>query len=69
MEKEEVIALMETSKNSQEWNDNCDKVKKAHSGGYPSYWYGEMIASGRINKILNDPNASKIKLQTEMETY
>jgi hypothetical protein len=63
MEKQEVVDLMRSSKNEQEWNDNCDKVKTAHGGHYPSYWYGEMILSGMINDILG-PGSDEIKIIT-----
>lgn len=62
MKKEEVLNLMGSSKDSNEWNSNCDKVKAAHNGGYPDYWYTEVVASGLINKTLNDPSADEIKI-------
>lgn len=40
-----VLALMESSKSSVEWNFNCNKVKWAN-GGYPSFWYPTIVASG-----------------------
>jgi len=49
MTKEEVIDLMKTSKNSGEWNANCDIVKDAHNGGYPSYWTQTIVRSGLMN--------------------
>jgi hypothetical protein len=63
MKKEEVLSLMRSSKNSQEWNDNCDKIKKAHDGGYPDYWYAEVIASGLADETLGQ-GASKITIST-----
>lgn len=45
MEREEVKSLMKSSKNEQEWNNNCDKVKKAFNG-YPDFWYMDIISSG-----------------------
>lgn len=35
MNRQEVIDLMRSSKNSTEWNSNCDKVKSEYGGGYP----------------------------------
>ena len=52
MTKEEVIALMESSKTSHEWNDNCAKVKAAHEGHYPAYWYETFLASGLADTIV-----------------
>ena len=37
MEKQEVIELMKSSKNSKEWNENCDKVKKDNNNDYPFF--------------------------------
>ncbi len=62
MDKEEVIDLLRSSKNSQEWNDNCDLVKKAFNG-YPSWWYQEIILSGLCDEILG-PGSSTIKITT-----
>lgn len=64
MTKEECIALMKSSRDDNEWNHNCDKVKKAHGGGYPDYWYSTFIASGMINEILSDPTANQFKIST-----
>ena len=50
MNKEQVVELMESSKNSKEWDANCDKVKNAH-GGYPDYWYSEIVLSGLVNRV------------------
>lgn len=45
MQEQEVIELMKSSKNEQEWNANCNKVKLANNG-YPDFWYSSIIASG-----------------------
>lgn len=50
MEQKEVKELMRSSKNEQEWNANCDKVKAA-CGGYPDWWYGEIVLSGLVNEV------------------
>lgn len=42
----EVVKLMESSTSADEWNANCDKVKKANGGGYPSFWYATIVSSG-----------------------
>lgn len=47
MSKEEVIALMKSSKSDLEWNKNCDLVKEAYNG-YPDWWYMEVIISGLL---------------------
>ena len=51
MNQEEVVKLMESSKSEQEWNDNCDKVKKA-CGGYPPYWFAAINVSGLAKRVL-----------------
>lgn len=40
-----VKSLMESSSSEHEWNDNCDKVKRAN-GGYPGFWYATIIQAG-----------------------
>ncbi len=51
MEKQDVIDLMTSSKSKEEWNENCDKVKAAHNGGYPEWWYFEIIESGLHSRV------------------
>jgi hypothetical protein len=63
MNKEQVINLMASSKNETDWNNNCDKVKKAYKGLYPDFWYSEIIQSGLIKKILGT-GSSEIKFHT-----
>lgn len=50
MNKEEVINLMESSQTEQEWDDNCDEVKKA-CNGYPNFWFKEIILSGLAGRV------------------
>lgn len=52
MTQNEVYELMNSSK-KETWNANCDKVKAAHGGMYPSYWYQEMVLSGMAARILS----------------
>ena len=42
----EVVKLMESSTSEDEWNANCDQVKKANGGGYPAFWYETIVSSG-----------------------
>jgi len=49
--KQGVIALMESSKTPAEWNANCDAVKAAN-GGYPSFWYSEIVMGGLADRVL-----------------
>lgn len=50
MTRQQVIELMESSQSSEEWNANCDKVKKT-CNGYPSFWFKEIILSGLAAKV------------------
>lgn len=45
MNEQEVIDLMKGSANEEEWNSNCDAVKKAFRG-YPDFWYSAIVLSG-----------------------
>jgi hypothetical protein len=60
--KDQVMECMKGSKSEAEWNENCDKVKKAHGGQYPDYWYETFIQSGLINEILG-PGSDEIKIK------
>lgn len=48
----DVVALMKTSTSEQNWNDNCDKVKEANGGDYPSFWYKAIILSGVYSQVV-----------------
>ena len=52
MTKQGVINLMASSKTALEWDANCDMVKK-ECGGYPSFWYAEIIVSGLLDIVKN----------------
>lgn len=49
MTETEVVQLMKSSTNATEWDNNCDKVKKA-CNGYPPFWYAAIISSGLFSK-------------------
>ena len=50
MDRDKVVALMESSKSETEWNNNCDKVKTA-CNGYPEFWYSAIILSGLATRV------------------
>jgi hypothetical protein len=50
MTKTEVIELIKSASSEEDWNNKCDQVKSA-CGGYPDYWFAEIIASGLANEI------------------
>jgi hypothetical protein len=41
---------MKSASSEEDWNNKCDQVKSA-CGGYPDYWFAEIIASGLANEI------------------
>lgn len=47
-----VKALMSSSKNEEEWNFNCDLIKKANDG-YPSFWWSAIMLSGIAERTTN----------------
>ena len=61
MNQQEVLDLMRLSKSKQEWDLNCDKVKAAHNGSYPDYWYKEVVLSGLCDKTMGE-GSSKINI-------
>ena len=46
MKKHEIVDLMKSSKTEKEWNENCNKVKRAHHGKYPDCWFELIISKG-----------------------
>ena len=46
MTEAQVVALMQSSTSAQEWNDNCDKVKRSYGGQYPEFWFSAIMLSG-----------------------
>jgi len=47
----EVVELMKTSRSEVEWNANCDRVKEACGGDYPSFWYTAIVMSGVMDSV------------------
>jgi hypothetical protein len=50
MTEKEVVELMSSAKSEEEWDANCDKVKRA-CGGYPEFWYQAIILSGLARRV------------------
>lgn len=48
--KEAVIKLMGDSTSAAEWDKHCDEVKAANGGGYPGWWYQEIIMGGVLQR-------------------
>jgi hypothetical protein len=47
--RHDVVTLMISSRNAQEWNENCERVKAAN-GGYPKFWFEAIVQSGILGK-------------------
>lgn len=70
MTRDEVVVLMAGSKTVDEWNANCDTVKRDNDGVYPDYWFEEILHSGLAHRVLEtcgESDAIEIKLFTEAE--
>jgi len=46
MTEAEVVKLMESSRNEDDWNIKASRVKEAFGGTYPGFWYKAIIQSG-----------------------
>ena len=57
--REGVVALMLSSKNPNEWQANCAKVKEANGGGYPSFWTTDIFNPGLIFQALGPKGGAK----------
>jgi len=51
MDRDEVVELMESSRTPEEWNANCDKVKRA-CDGYPDFWFAAVVSSGLAGRVM-----------------
>lgn len=49
-----MLALLKSSTNADEWNENCDKIKSENAGNYPEWWWSEVILSGLIVSTLGE---------------
>lgn len=52
MTRDEVVALMKTSRSEAEWNSNCDKVKEAFGRQYPDFWWEAIQLSGVASNVI-----------------
>lgn len=51
MNRDEVVALMESATSERDWNNKADQVKAA-CGGYPGFWWDAIMLSGLANRVL-----------------
>jgi hypothetical protein len=49
---EQVAQFMATSRSPEEWDKNCDTVKAAFHGGYPSFWWEAIMVSGVARRTM-----------------
>lgn len=46
MDVDSVVALMMSSTDVEDWNNNCDAVKHDKGGKYPEFWFLAIILPG-----------------------
>lgn len=49
---EQVAQVMEMSRSEEEWDKNCDLVKAAFGGDYPSFWWETIMMSGIAHRTM-----------------
>jgi len=49
---DQVAAFMSSATSAEDWDNKCDLVKEAFGGGYPSFWYQTILASGVAKRTL-----------------
>lgn len=62
MTEQQVIRLMQSSKSADKWNANAAKVKMAHEGRYPEFWWRAIMESGlmvAVAKTWEQPATGK----------
>lgn len=45
--KADAVTLMKSSKDTNDWNKNCDRVLEANNGEYPCFWCEAIIQSSK----------------------
>jgi hypothetical protein len=60
MTEQEVVALMTSSRSEDEWDANCDEVKR-RCDGYPGFWFGAVILSGLARRVSATWSRSQVK--------
>lgn len=61
MNREQVVTLMESSRNENEWDNNADTVKK-ECGGYPAYWWEAIMMSGLAHRVKQSWFSTAVKV-------
>jgi len=48
---DEEIKALENTKSEDEWNAECDKIKRARDGQYPPDWWAGVSQSGLMHRV------------------
>jgi len=51
MSKEQALSILEATKSEQEWNNAIDHQIKPAFGGYPEWWFFEVVMSGFAHRV------------------
>lgn len=51
MSEQEAVQLMGSTKSLAEWRENVARVKAAHGGKYPDWWYQAIVLSGLATRV------------------
>lgn len=65
MNEQQVVELMKSSRSESDWNANCNKVKAACGGCYPSFWYTAIIKSGIAAEVMIIDLATRWRKETK----
>ena len=57
---------MKVRKIEEEWNDNCDLVKKAFGGEYPDFWFKVILESGLSERVQRKFENNKISIKRNL---
>ena len=68
---EDVKAALSETRSEKEWNRVCDEVKEGNDGGYPAWWWKEIIVSGFADGVMKKWGGSTeihvVELRTSIE--
>lgn len=51
MTRQDVKQLMESATSERDWSEKCEKVRAAHKGQYPYYWYEDIFQGGVRTRV------------------
>lgn len=59
--EEGVVAYMREATSTSDWNNRCDKVKRANGGDYPKFWFKAIVLSGVMLETTGE-GSNRIKI-------